>query len=345
MRVLITGGAGFIGCNIARRFLEKKSEVIILDDLSRIGAEKNLNWLEKNSQKNLTFIKGDIRNRQLMELLFKKQDLGKIDIVFHMAAQVAVTTSVFNPREDFEINALGTFNLLEAVRNSGQRPIIVNASTNKVYGKIESARVKEKKTRYEYADLPFGVSEKIPLDFYSPYGCSKGAADQYILDYSRIYGLKTVNFRQSCIYGPRQFGVEDQGWVAHFIISAVKNRPITIYGDGKQVRDILFIDDLVDAFLLAIKGIKVTCGKVYNIGGGYSNAISLLEFIKLLECGLDKKIPVRFSDWRPGDQKIYISDIRIAKNEFGWRPRIDFKKGIGLLIDWVRKNKDLFNGF
>ena len=345
MRILVTGGAGFIGSNIAKRFLDKKAHVIILDNLSRRGADKNLNWLKGYSGNNLTFIKGDVRNRQLMDLLFNKPDIGKIDIVFHMAAQVAVTTSVVNPREDFEINALGTFNLLEAVRNSGQRPIIINASTNKVYGEIEGIRIKKAKTRYCYANAPFGVSEKMPLDFYSPYGCSKGAADQYILDYSRIYGLKTINFRQSCIYGPRQFGVEDQGWVAHFIISAVLNRPITIYGDGKQVRDVLFISDLVDAFLVAGENIKVTRGKVYNIGGGYSNSISLLEFINLLEDSLGKKIQTRFGDWRPGDQKIYISDIRRAKNEFGWKPKINVKKGIGLLVNWVKENKDLFNDF
>lgn len=343
MRILTTGGAGFIGCNIAKRFLDEKANVIIIDNLSRPGTEKNLNWLKNcSNNNNLTFIKGDIRNRQLMDLLFNRPDLGKIDIVFHMAAQTAVTTSVVNPREDFEINALGTFNLLEAVRNSKQRPIIINASTNKVYGEIESIKVKEKKTRYEYDSLPYGVSENMPLDFFSPYGNSKGAADQYVRDYFRIYGLKTINFRQSCIYGPRQFGVEDQGWVAHFVISAILDKPITIYGDGKQVRDILFIDDLIDAFLLAIKNLKTTCGRVYNIGGGPTNTISLLEFIKLLEKMLNKKIPLRFKDWRPGDQKVYISDIRRAKKDFGWRPKIDIEKGLAFLVKWVKENRGFF---
>lgn len=345
MKILITGGAGFIGCNIAKRFLDKKTAVVILDNLTRRGADKNLEWLKKRSQGNLTFIKGDICNKQLMDLLFNKSDIGKIDIVFHMAAQVAVTTSVINPRNDFEINAFGTFNLLEAIRNSAQRPILINASTNKVYGEIESVNIKPKKARYDYINAPYGVSERMPLDFYSPYGCSKGAADQYILDYSRIYGLKTINFRQSCIYGPRQFGVEDQGWVAHFIISAVLNRPITIYGDGKQVRDVLFVDDLIDAFLSAVKNIKITSGRAYNIGGCPKNSISLLEFIALLEDMLDKEISVGFDNWRPGDQKIYISDIRQARKEFGWKPKIDVKKGIGLLVDWVKENKDSLNDF
>jgi CDP-paratose 2-epimerase len=345
MKILVTGGAGFIGCNIAKRFLDKKAEVIIFDNLSRIGTVKNLEWLKKCTGDKLTFINGDVRNRQLMELLFNKPDIGKIDMVFHMAAQVAVTSSIINPREDFEVNAFGTFNLLEAMRTSKQRPVLINASTNKVYGKMESARIKETKTRYRYVSLPKGISEKMPLDFYSPYGCSKGAADQYILDYARIYGIKTINLRQSCIYGPRQFGVEDQGWVAHFIISAVFNRPITVYGDGKQVRDILFIDDLVDAYLLAIDDIKVTSGKVYNIGGGASNSISLLEFIQMLEDSLGKKIVFKFEDWRPGDQKIYISDIKLAKKDFGWTPRINAKSGIGLLVKWVLENKDLFDDF
>ncbi|MCM8782081.1 MAG: SDR family NAD(P)-dependent oxidoreductase [Candidatus Omnitrophica bacterium] len=346
MRVLITGGAGFIGCNVAKRFLDKKAAVVILDNLSRKGTDKNLNWLKAcANNKNLTFIRGDVCNNQLMDLLFRKSGVGEIDLVFHMAAQVAVTTSVANPREDFEINTVGTFNLLEAIRNSKQKPIIINASTNKVYGKMELAKVVKKRTRYEYKNLRLGISEKIPLDFYSPYGCSKGAADQYVLDYSRIYGLNTINFRQSCIYGPRQFGIEDQGWVAHFIISAIFGKPITIYGDGKQVRDILFIDDLMDAFLLAVENIEISCGKVYNIGGGCSNSISLLEFVDLLEKQLSKKIQLKFSDWRPGDQKIYISDTRRAQKDFGWKPKIDVKKGIGLLIEWVKENRKLFDDF
>jgi CDP-paratose 2-epimerase len=342
MRILITGGTGFIGCNIAKRFLDKKADVVILDNLSRVGTLKNLDWLKAGHPKNLTFIEGDVRDRGLLDLVFTKSEFGRLDLVFHMAAQVAVTTSVENPRTDFDINALGTLTLLEAIRKSKQSPIIINASTNKVYGKMETIRVLEKKTRYAYEGLPHGVSEKIPLDFYSPYGCSKGSADQYIMDYARIYGLKTINFRQSCIYGPRQFGVEDQGWVAHFIISAVLGRPITIYGDGKQVRDILFIDDLIDAFLAAAKNIKTVCGRAYNIGGGAPNAISLLEFISMLEETLGKKIKLKFGDWRPGDQKIYVSDIRGSKRDFGWRPRVGIRKGVRLLIQWVGKNRDLF---
>jgi len=342
MRVLITGGAGFIGCNVAKRFLDEKADVVILDNLSRIGTSKNLEWLKGHPNKKLTFLKGDVRNKELMILLFDSPDIGKIDLVFHMAAQVAVTASVVNPREDFEINALGTFNLLEAIRTSRQRPIIINTSTNKVYGKMGSVRIGQTRTRYRYRLLSRGVSEAMPLDFYSPYGCSKGSADQYMLDYARIYDLKTINFRQSCIYGPRQFGVEDQGWVAHFIISVIKNRSLTVYGDGKQVRDVLFVDDLIDAFLLAIKNIKVTCGKSYNIGGGPGNTISLLEFIKLLEKTLDKKISYKLEDWRPGDQKVFVSDIRKAGRDFKWRPKVKVIQGVNKLVRWVFDNKDLF---
>ena len=342
MRVLITGGAGFIGCNAARRFLERGDEVVVFDNLSRRGADKNLNWL-KSQKGQLIFVKGDIREEKKVASLFK--DFGKIDLALHMAAQVAVTTSVINPREDFEINALGTFNLLEAIRLSKHRSVIINASTNKVYGEMESVKITKKEKRYQYAQPNYSISEDMPVSFYSPYGCSKGAAEQYVLDYARIYGLKTVNLRQSCIYGPRQFGVEDQGWVAHFIIAAVLKRKIIIYGDGKQVRDILYIGDLVNAFIKAYENIKKTNGKSYNIGGGRTNSISLLEFVDLLEDFLGTKVKYEFKDWRPADQKIYISDIGLAEKDFGWKPNVHFKKGIKLLVEWVRENRGLFDGF
>lgn len=341
-KVLITGGAGFIGCNAAKRFLERGDEVIVFDNLSRKGTDKNLNWLKKQNG-HLIFVKGDIRSRNSVNALFK--NFGKIDLVLHMAAQVAVTTSVVSPREDFEINALGTLNLLEAIRASKVRPVIINASTNKVYGGMESIKVKEGQKRYQYKQLPYGISERELISFCSPYGCSKGAAEQYILDYSKIYGIKTVNFRQSCIYGPRQFGVEDQGWVAHFIIASVLKKKITIYGDGKQVRDILYIDDLIDAFIKVYRNINKTNGKSYNIGGGKYNSVSLLEFIDLLEDSSNKKVKSKFRGWRPADQRIYISDIRLAKKDFDWTPKVDIKKGINLLFKWIKENKGLFNDF
>ncbi|MGQ9631407.1 MAG: NAD-dependent epimerase/dehydratase family protein [bacterium] len=312
-RVLVIGGAGFIGCNVAHAFLSKGYKVTIFDNFSRNGTLSNISWLQENHKSGLTILQGDIRiDRDKLD-----SSVNNADIVFHLAAQVAVTTSVVNPREDFEINALGTFNICEAVRRSKSKPILIYSSTNKVYGGMEGTKIVERNGRYEYENLPNGVSEDQPLDFHSPYGCSKGAADQYVRDYARIYGLKTVVFRQSCIYGTRQFGVEDQGWVAHFTISAMFDRPITIYGDGKQVRDVLFIDDLVKAYELAIENIDKTSGKVYNIGGGPNNQMSLLELISYLEEFFGKKIKYSFSDWRPGDQLVFICDISKAKKDFG----------------------------
>lgn len=338
MKYLIIGGAGFIGSNLADHFLNKKHDVTILDNFSRKGTVTNTDWLKSNHPR-IKIIKGDIR-RDSGEL---KREIEKNDVVFHLAAQVAVTTSVVNPREDFEINALGTLNVLEAIRHSKNRPILVFSSTNKVYGRMEEVGVVEEKTRYRYKNLPLGVSERKNLDFHSPYGCSKGAADQYVRDYARIYGLKTIVFRQSCIYGPRQFGAEDQGWVAWFIIASVLGWPITIYGNGKQVRDLLYIDDLVKAFELAIKKFKTTSGQIYNIGGGPDNTLSIWkEFGPLIEKLLGQKIKVKYADWRPGDQPVFISDIRKAKKEFGWEPKIGVDKGIKNLFNWVLKNKKLF---
>lgn len=266
-----------------------------------------------------------------------------MDAIYHLAGQVAVTSSVDEPRLDFEINALGTLNVLEAARSSDRKPIIVFTSTNKVYGDMESVATVELETRYTYRDLPQGVSESQPVDFHSPYGCSKGAADQYVRDYARIYGLRTVVFRMSCIYGPRQFGTEDQGWLAHFVIASETEKLITIYGNGKQVRDVLFIDDLVRAFRLAVDKIDVTAGQVYNIGGGPENTIAVWrEFSKLLSGWKGREIPVRFKNWRPGDQPCYVSDIRKAHAHMGWTPQVTKEAGIRQLWDWVSSNKNLF---
>lgn len=334
-KILITGGAGFIGTNTAIRFLKNNDKVSIYDDLSRKGTSNNIELLKKEFPK-VEFIQADIRNNKKIEEAVK----GK-DIVFHFAGQVAVTTSVLNPREDFDINALGTLNILEAVRKYNPKAILLYTSTNKVYGGMEDEKIIEKATRYEYKNLPFGISEKYPLDFHSPYGCSKGTADQYVRDYARIYDLKTIVFRQSCIYGPYQFGIEDQGWVAWFVLAVLFNKQISIYGDGKQVRDLLFIGDLIDAYEKAISNSKVTQGQIYNIGGGKKFSYSIWrEFQPVLEKKIGKKIKITKADWRPGDQLIYISDTRKAKKDFRWSPKITLEDGLSELIDWAKLHQD-----
>lgn len=337
---LITGGAGFIGCNYVARLLARGERVIIYDNLSRIGAPRNLKWLRDTYGMNsFDLVEGDVRDAQLITKCTRTAD-----VIVHLAGQVAVTASVVNPREDFESNAGGTFNVLEAARLSGRQPIVIYASTNKVYGGMDEIRVVEEEKCYRYAELPHGVSESFPLDFHSPYGCSKGAGGQYMRDYSRIYALPTVIFRQSCIYGPRQFGIEDQGWVAWFMIAAVMGRPITIYGDGKQVRDILHIDDLLDGYDEAINRIHVTAGQVYNIGGGPKNTLAIWqEFGPLLEELVGHEITVSWDDWRPGDQRIYVSDIRKTQEELNWKPRISVEVGICKLYSWVQRNRNLFS--
>ncbi|NPV77017.1 MAG: SDR family NAD(P)-dependent oxidoreductase [Anaerolineae bacterium] len=336
---LVTGGAGFIGCNYAARLLERGEKVVIYDNLSRHGAVKNLEWLHQRfGRDSFQLIQGDVREADRIRMAAENADA-----IVHLAAQVAVTTSVTNPREDFEINALGTFNVLEAARASGRNPVILYASTNKVYGGMEELRVLEDDRRYHYADLPLGVSETQPLDFHSPYGCSKGAGDQYCRDYYRIYGIPTVVFRQSCIYGERQFGIEDQGWVAWFVIAALTNRQITIYGDGKQVRDILYIEDLLDAYDAAFEHVDTAAGQIFNIGGGPQNVMSIwIDFGPLLEKLLGKSIIVKRGDWRPGDQRIYVSDIRKAEQALGWTPRTPVETGIRRLFEWAKTNQFLF---
>jgi CDP-paratose 2-epimerase len=338
MKVLVTGGCGFIGSNIASSHMNKGDKVLVLDDLSRKGAELNLKWLR--SLDKIDFIKQDIANfNSLKRIIEKNRD---IEIIYHMAAQVAVTDSIDNPRRDFEVNALGTFNLLEAVRCANANPVIIFGSTNKVYGEMKDLKIIEENGRYMWKDIKKGIGEDSPLDFHSPYGCSKGSADQYIRDYSRIYGLRTVIMRQSCIYGPRQFGIEDQGWVAHFIISAILEKPITIYGDGKQVRDILFIDDLVDVFHRAYENIDSVKGDIFNIGGGIENTISLLELTDILKEEIDKDIAIKFDSWRLGDQKVFINDISKSKRLLNWQPKTNKDSGIKKLISWVKEKRDLF---
>jgi len=336
---LITGGAGFIGSNYAARCLARGEQVVIFDNLSRHGAELNIEWLSNRfDRKSFELIKEDIRDAGAIKTAAKGADR-----ILHLAAQVAVTTSVTDPRTDFEINANGTFNALEAARASGRKPVFLYASTNKVYGGMKDVEVVELDTRFDYKDLPEGASEQQPLDFHSPYGCSKGCGDQYVRDYHRIYGLPTVVFRQSCIYGTRQFGVEDQGWLAWFIIAAATGRPITIYGNGKQVRDVLFIEDLLDAYDAAFQQTDVSSGQIFNIGGGRENSIAVwTEFGPMLEGLIGNPVKTRRREWRPGDQPVFISDIRKAQRLLGWQPKIQVEQGLRRLFDWVKENQSLF---
>lgn len=336
--LLITGGAGFIGVNAADRFLRAGEHVTIFDNFQRAGSRENARWLSEVHGSRVRIVEGDIR--QTDDALTRLAEQS--DVILHLAAQVAVTTSVTNPREDFDINALGTFNVLEAARASSRSPIVLYSSTNKVYGKMADVAVEERDGRYVYRDVAGGIPESRPLEFYSPYGCSKGAGDQYVMDYARIYNMRTVVFRQSCIYGPHQFGIEDQGWVAWFAIQALRQRGFTIYGDGKQVRDVLFVDDLLSAFEAAIAHIDRTSGQAYNIGGGPDNTLSLLELVDVLTRRFGVKPSFGFDEWRPGDQLVYVSDIDKAHRDFGWTPQIGVVDGIDRLVDWLTDNAHLF---
>ncbi|MFA6007753.1 MAG: GDP-mannose 4,6-dehydratase [Candidatus Shapirobacteria bacterium] len=338
MKHLVIGGAGFIGSNLAHTLLLQGDSVTILDNLSRSGSQKNLDWL-RSLHKNLEFIQADIVKDQ--EIL--NQSISSVDRVYHLAAQVAVTTSVTDPRHDFEVNAFGTFNVLEALRLFNPKATLIFTSTNKVYGNLDDLEIVETETKYQFKNIE-GVNESQSLDFHSPYGCSKGSADQYVRDYSRIYGLNTIVFRQSCIYGPRQFGVEDQGWVAWFVIALMTQKPITIYGDGKQVRDLLYVDDLIRAYQMAADNIDKTRGQVFNLGGGPANSISIyFDFKKLLEKLFKKDITAPFAPARPGDQKIFITDITKAKKYFNWEPQVNVAAGLNNLYLWVKDNLPLFS--
>lgn len=338
-RILITGGAGFIGSNLAHRLIGEGHEVTVFDNLSRSGCELNLNWLRETHGPDAFHLV----TASLTDFDALRRAADGVNRIYHLAGQVAVTTSVRNPRQDFEDNALGTFNALEAARLVGDDPIFIYASTNKVYGGMEDVAIVEEATRYRYANLPYGVPESRPLDFHSPYGCSKGAGDQYVRDYARIFGLRSIVVRQSCIYGYRQFGIEDQGWVAWFTIAALKERPITIFGDGKQVRDVLFIDDLLDAYQAIVENVETAAGQIYNIGGGPDNTMSIwAEFGPILEELLGRPIPVRYGNWRPGDQPVYVSDIRKAEQELHWRPQVSVRQGVEQLLEWVKDHQELF---
>jgi CDP-paratose 2-epimerase len=335
----VTGGAGFIGCNFVDRALNRGADVTILDDLSRAGSGKNLDWLKTRHGDRVKLEQGSVTDAALCERL-----TAEVEAVAHFAAQVAVTTSVADPRTDFEINVLGSFNILEGARLSGNAPHVLYSSTNKVYGGLEDIPTVELDTRYAFESLPLGVSEAAPLDFHSPYGCSKGAADQYFRDYARMYGIPTTVIRQSCIYGPRQMGVEDQGWVAWFVIALVTGKPITIYGDGKQVRDLLYIDDLLNAFDAAFRRPDRSAGQIYNMGGGIENSISIWqEFKPIVEDALGHDVPEPdYREVRPGDQPIFVADTTKAADELGWEPGVSVGEGIARLTKWVKANRDLF---
>ncbi len=338
MKTIITGGAGFIGSNAASRCLRRGERVVVIDNLSRDGVDRNLEWLR--TQGSFDFEKIDVRNeRELVKIFREHRDA---DRVLHLAGQVAVTTSVISPREDFEVNATGAFNVLEAIRENRIAAPVLYSSTNKVYGEMTDAGVAERAGKYSYESLPHGVPEERNLDFHSPYGCSKGAADSYFVDYHRIYGLNTIVFRQSCIYGYRQFGAEDQGWVAWFMIASQVGRPITLFGDGKQVRDILFIDDLLDAYDAAFAAGPASAGRVYNVGGGPRNVLSLLELVQFIGKRRGEPLPYASAGWRPGDQKVFVSDIRRAEKELGWTPKIGCSQGLELLYGWVERHRELF---
>jgi CDP-paratose 2-epimerase len=331
---LITGGAGFIGCNVAHRILSTGTPVTILDDLSRPGVERNLHWLRMTHGDLVHAIIADVRDRSAV-----RHAVARAKQVFHFAAQVAVTTSLVEPVTDFDINAGGTLTVLEAIRAQPEPPSLLYTSTNKVYGGLDDVPLERDGDRYvprSPETREHGIGEARPLDFHSPYGCSKGTADQYVLDYARSYGLRTIVFRMSCIYGPHQFGTEDQGWVAHFLVRALEGRPIVLYGDGMQVRDILFVDDLVDAMMLAQEHMPTHAGRAFNMGGGPENTISLLELLDRIEQLNGYRPEVSFDGWRTGDQRYYVSDTRAFQQATGWTPRVDAMTGIARLYTWLR---------
>jgi CDP-paratose 2-epimerase len=333
--LLVTGGAGFIGCNLADRLARQGEHVVILDSLGRAGVERNLAWLKRRHPHQVTSVIADVRSPAAAEAVTEAAG------VFHLAAQVAVTTSLADPVQDFDVNLGGTLNLLEAARRRSRPPPFVFASTNKVYGDLADIALEPKADAVSPLDPTIrrlGISEEWPLSFHTPYGCSKGAADQYVLDYARAFGVPSAVLRMSCTYGPRQLGTEDQGWVAHFLIRASNREPITIYGDGRQVRDVLYVDDAVDAYVKVFRRIG-RGGHVYNLGGGPGNAVSLRQMLAQIEALLGRPVEVGFADWRPGDQRYYVSDTRRITRALGLAPSRDWRDGLSRLADWVRQSR------
>ncbi len=330
--VLITGGAGFIGTNVAEHLLQQGENVLIFDNLARPGVQHNLEWLCRTYGSRVQVEIADVCNAHLL-----RDAVHRASRIFHFAAQVAVTTSVDSPRFDFDVNLHGTMNILEVLRQMKNPPPLLFTSTNKVYGALEEVALKKTAERYQPADQGYaaGIAETQRLDFHSPYGCSKGAADQYVLDYARTYGIRAVVFRMSCIYGPHQYGNEDQGWVAHFLIEALRKHSLTLYGDGRQVRDVLFVGDLVNAMLLAMDNMHQLSGRAFNIGGGESNSTSLLELLRRIEILSGRACEYSFSDWRQGDQKYYVTNSELFRKLTGWQPAVDIESGLEQLYNWI----------
>jgi CDP-paratose 2-epimerase len=331
--VLVTGGAGFIGCNIADALAAQGRPVLIFDNLSRRGADEQVRWLKERHGDRIRTELADIRDAEAI-----RRAVAGASAVLHLAGQVAVTTSLDRPMDDFEINAHGTLNVLESVRLLNPHAPLVFASTNKVYGQlIANGAFVPRGSRNVVSDARFaaGVAASAMIDLYSPYGCSKGAADQYVRDYARVYGLRTAVLRMSCVYGPRQFGTEDQGWIAHFMLQSIRRRPITIFGDGLQVRDALYIDDAVAAWLGTLDRIDAVRGRIFNLGGGPANAVSLLELLDLIAQLRGERPQVRFRGRRPGDQPWYVSDIRAIAKAIGWQPRVTLGNGLPSLERWL----------
>ncbi len=335
--VLITGGAGFIGTNLAHRYLAAGQPVLLYDNLSRPGVERNLAWL---CQTHGGLVQAQIADVQDFKSL--RQAVKEACKVFHFAAQVAVTTSLSDPVHDFDVNARGTLNLLEALRALDSPPPLIFTSTNKEYGDLAEVGLRINRGRYEPTDAEVrahGFSEQRPVQFHSPYGCSKGAASQYVIEYARCYGLPALVFRMSCIYGWRQFGNEDQGWVAHFLIRALDDVPITIYGNGRQVRDVLFVEDLIDAFFLAQQHIRELSGQPFNIGGGPAHTISLLELVQHIGELQGRRPQIHFDEWRAADQHYYVSDTRRFQRATGWSPQVGVREGVARLYEWLRDSR------
>lgn len=329
---LITGGAGFIGSNLADALLADGEEVVLLDNLSRPGVVRNAEWLTRRYDGAARLEVGDVADAELVGRLVRGARR-----VYHLAAQVAVTTSLEDPVADLRTNLVGTFNLLEAARKMDRPPAILFTSTNKVYGALEQVGVDHAGDQYVFADGRDGIDESTPLDFHSPYGCSKGAADQYVRDYARIFGVPGVVFRMSCIYGRRQWGTEDQGWVAHFGRAILAGEPITIFGDGDQVRDILWVGDLVRAMRAALDRSDETAGEIFNIGGGPGNAVSVRQVVDRLQAITGREVPLALDDWRPGDQRVYVTDTGRLERRLGWRPQVDVDEGLGRLVAWLEE--------